>query len=478
MIKDFSSLSIREAHDALVRKDFSVAELVDSCVKEVEKRDSEIHAFLEVFDDIKTQTDIAQKKIDDGSATFITGIPGAIKDNILLNGKRSSAGSQILKDFVAPYSATATQKLFDSSPVFIGRTNMDEFAMGSSTENSSYGISRNPHDITRVPGGSSGGSAAAVAMNGAFYALGSDTGGSVRQPASFCGVVGLKPTYGAISRHGLIALGSSLDQIGPLTRTVDDARIVFSEMKGTDQMDSTSFYPEEKPENTKSNLTFGVPRDLLELDGMNEEVKKNFEAVERHLSSEGHKIVDIELPNVSYALAVYYIIMPAEASSNLARFDGVKYGSKVSGKNLLEDYLFTRKEGFGKEVRRRIMLGTYVLSSGYHDAYYKKALEVKSLITQDFDKALSGVDVILTPTSPTPAFKIGEKSSGPLAMYLADVFTVPANITGHPAISVPSGEIKNGGANLPIGVQFTAKKYDEATLFQAGTLIEKFYGRR
>lgn len=469
---DLSSLTIKKTHEALVARDFSVADLLNAYIQVIEKKNPTIHAFEEVFNDVSLQAETIQEKFSNGTAAILTGIPFALKDNILVKGRKATACSKILENFISPYDSTVVTKLKNQGVLFLGRTNMDEFAMGSSTENSAFGVTRNPHDIGRVPGGSSGGSAAAVAMEGTLVALGSDTGGSVRQPASLCGCVGLKPTYGAVSRHGLIAMGSSLDQIGPLTRTVTDAEIVFNAIRGTDSLDSTSFYPNDTMA-SKKVIRIGVPRHLLELGGLHPEVKTNFEESLLKLEKLGFELHDVTLPNVSQSLAVYYILMPAEVSSNLARFDGVKYGFHRAGDSLLDDYMLTRKEGFGKEVRRRIMLGTYVLSAGYYDAYYGKANQLRVLIKQDFDNAYTSVDAIVTPTTPTPAFKIGEKANDPLEMYLADVFTVPANITGNPAISVPSGVSTSLGSSLPLGIQITAPDYGENVLFLIG---KKFLG--
>lgn len=464
---DLKHLTIRRAHALMKEGIIRPIDLAQEYIKNINEKNSTIHAYLEVFKDIEEQAKIAEEKFKDGTATLLTGIPIALKDNILAKGRTASAGSHILEHFVSPYDSTAVVKLRSAGAIILGRTNMDEFAMGSSTENSAFGVTRNPFDTTRVPGGSSGGAVAAVAMYGALASLGSDTGGSVRQPASFCGCVGLKPTYGSISRHGLIAMGSSLDQIGPVTHSVDDAQILFEALAGTDTMDSTSYYPKETKEIPK-NMKLGVPRHLLEVGGLSNSVVKNFNESVEHFKSLGYEIHDIELPHAKYALAAYYILMPAEVSSNLARFDGVKYGYHQNGKNLFEDYLLTRKEGFGREVRRRILLGTYVLSAGYYDAFYGKANVVKNLIRKDYEDALKTVDVIITPTTPTPAFKIGEKSSDPLEMYLADVFTVPANIAGVPAISVPSGFTDVNGISLPLGIQLTAGLYEEYVLFRAG----------
>lgn len=464
---DLHILTIKKAHELLINKEISVTELTEAYLQNINKQNGELNVYREVFDDVLEQARVAQSAIDSGKASLLTGIPIALKDNILVNGKKVEACSKILEGFTAPYDSTAVLKLKSNNAVFLGRTNMDEFAMGASTENSAFGVTCNPYDTQRVSGGSSGGSAAAVAIDGALVALGSDTGGSIRQPASFCGCVGLKPSYGAVSRHGLIAMASSFDQIGPISKTVEDAEIVFDLLKGKDPMDSTSFYP-DSDFSVSQKMRIGVPRKLLDIDGLDDGVRKNFEDSILRLKDLGFEIQDVELPSIDHALAVYYIIVPAEVSSNLARFDGVKYGFKKEGKDLLEDYLLTRREGFGKEVRRRIMLGTYVLSAGYYDSYYGKANLMRSLIKSDFQKAFAQVDAIVTPTTPTPAFKIGEKINDPLAMYLADVFTVPANIAGIPAITVPSGFTESSGKKLPLGIQFIGRNYGEKVLFEIG----------
>jgi aspartyl-tRNA(Asn)/glutamyl-tRNA(Gln) amidotransferase subunit A len=351
---------------------------------------------------------------------------------------------------------------------------MDEFAMGSSSERCAWGIVKNPIDTGRVPGGSSGGSAASVVMGGALGSFGSDTGGSIRQPASFCGLVGLKPTYGAVSRHGLMALASSLDQIGPFARTVRDAKILFDVVSGYDTMDSTTV-PEamRKVASTKKQLTIGVPESLIAMDGIDEDVRTNFRATLEKLKARGHVIKNIDIPMLKHSLAVYYIIMPAEASANLARFDGIRYGFSKDADTLLDIYMTSRGEGFGKETRRRVLLGTYVLSAGYYDAYYNKAVAVREKIRLQLSDAFTDVDVIATPTSPSPAFKIGEKTSDPLKMYIEDIFTVSANIAGIPGISIPAGSVVREGKELPVGIQFMANKFEEDTLFLIGSEVER-----
>jgi aspartyl-tRNA(Asn)/glutamyl-tRNA(Gln) amidotransferase subunit A len=471
---DLKNLTIEKARESLDRREYSARDLALAYKAEIKKKNKDLNIYLEVFDDIEKQAEEADKKIKAGKAEMLTGIPVSIKDNILIKGRIASSASKILENYRATYDATVIKKLKEQGAVFLGRTNMDEFAMGSSTENSAYGRTKNPLDPERVPGGSSGGAAASVAAGMALAAFGSDTGGSIRQPASFCGIVGLKPTYGAVSRYGLMAMASSLDQIGPLTKSVADAEILFNIIKGKDKMDSTSIEIDDFGEHKKiekKKFKIGVPFDFVG-EGVDEDVMKNFNESLEKLKKHGCEIVDISLPNLKYSLSVYYILQPAEVSSNLARFDGVKYGLHVDGKDLLEDYLLTRQQGFGPEVRRRIMLGTYVLSSGYYDAYYYKANSVRSLIVQDFEKVFKDVDVVVTPTSPSPAFKAGEKANDPLAMYLADIFTVSANIVSLPAISLPSGFSERNGKMLPIGIQFTSAFAREDMLFEIGKLFE------
>ncbi|NQV88334.1 MAG: Asp-tRNA(Asn)/Glu-tRNA(Gln) amidotransferase subunit GatA [Parcubacteria group bacterium] len=481
-IIDLKTLTIKKAHEHLKNGDFSAQELAESYLSNIEKKDKDIHAYLEVFSDVLEQAKKADEIIKAGKGTLLTGIPFAIKDNILIKGRKVSAASKILEEHKATYDATVIKKLKDEGVVFLGRTNMDEFALGGSTENSAFGPTRNPHDFSRVPGGTSGGSAAAVSVNETLAALGSDTGGSIRQPSSFCGVVGLKPTYGAVSRSGLIAAVSSFDQIGPITKTVADSEIIFNVISGKDHLDTTSISEDEYKNRASSakgsgvprknkkgdKLVVGVPRHLVEQDGIDKEVLENFNKSVKHFQGLGYEVKDINLPNVEHSLSVYYILNFAEVSSNLSRFDGVKYGLHKEGKDLIGDYFATRGEGFGKEVRRRILLGTYVLSAGYYDAYYNKAQIVRKLITEDFQKAWKDVDLVLTPTSPTPAFKIGEKTADPLQMYLADIFTVTANIVGIPAISIPSGFSEVGGNKLPLGIQIMAPHSREDLLFMAG----------
>lgn len=470
-------LTIKQAHELLIKKEMRVQELVEAVLKEVDAS-RDLNAYLEIFDDVHAQAERAQEMIDSGTATPLTGIPFAMKDNILIKGKIASASSKMLEHYRAPYDAFVSKKLCEAGVIFIGRTNMDEFAMGGSTENSAFGATKNPHDTTRVPGGSSGGSAAVLAAHAALGALGSDTGGSIRQPAAFCGVVGLKPTYGSVSRSGLIAMASSLDQIGPFAKTVEDAEIIFNAIKGHDPMDSTSV-PDELREKIagekKKSRVIGVPFNFIRSEGVDPRVLKNFEDSLNKMRDAGYEIRDISLPSLAHGLSVYYILMPAEVSSNLARFDGVRYGYHVDGVNLIEDYARSRGEGFGREVRRRILLGTYVLSSGYYDAYYRRACATREVLRRELSMIFEQVDIIATPTTPTHAFKLGEKTSDPLQMYLADIFTVPVNIAGVPAISVPSGFVEEDDKKLPLGIQFIAPHFREDVLFAVGKDLENLH---
>ena len=406
-----------------------------------------------------------------GTATILTGIPMAVKDNILVKGHIASASSKILSNYKATYDSFVIKKLKIQCPIFIGRTNMDEFAMGSSTETSAYGVTRNPIDTTRVPGGSSGGSAAAVASDMALVALGTETCGSIRQPASFCGLVGLKPTYGAVSRSGIIAMGSSLDQVGTLGKTVDDVEILFNAINGYDPKDSTSV-PDIQRESIgkKINKKIGIPRGFLKGEGIDKEVLENFEESCKKLKKAGYEVVDVELPSIGYSLAVYYIIMPAEVSSNLARYDGMRYGLSDDASKIFDVYAKSRGLGFGKEVRRRILLGTYILSHGYYDAYYNTAVKVRQIIKNELLAFFNDFDAFITPTVPFPPFKLGEKLNDPMAMYLSDIFSAPANLADLSSLSVPAGKTKDG---LPLGLQFTAPYLREDILFTIGKDFEK-----
>ncbi len=476
---DIKKLTIEKAHEDLVKGFYSAHDLAEAHLEQIKKVDGNIHAYLEVFSDVLEQAKqadikIAELKKQKKEIPLLMGIPLAIKDNILINGRHASSASKILEGYSATYDATVIKKLKDQGAIFVGRTNMDEFAMGGSTENSAFGVTKNPYDIDRVSGGSSGGSAAAVAMSGALGALGSDTGGSIRQPASFCGLVGLKPTYGRVSRYGVMAMGSSLDQIGPFAKNVNDAKIIYDCIKGQDDKDGTTIKNDtyKTIRKGKNKPIIGVPRHFLGGDGIDKNTLQNFNETLRRLEKSGYEIVDIILSNIAYSLAVYYVIMPAEVSSNMARFDGVRFGLHRDGKTGIEDYFETRGVGFGKEVRRRILLGTYVLSSGYYDAYYNRANAVRRILIDDFKNAFEKVDAVLTPTTPAPAFKIGEKVADPIAMYLEDIFTVTANLTGMPAISVPSGFAKIGDKSLPLGIQITTRHGDEETAFEIGQDIQ------
>ncbi len=462
---DFRKITIKELHDKLLNSDITSEELANHAKQTISEKNDDINAIIEVFDDIATP-----KKINKDS--FLSGIPVVIKDNILFKGKLATSASHILDGYIATYNSKIADIFDNVEASVIGRGNMDEFAMGSSTETSYYGITKNPLDTSRVPGGSSGGPAAAVAAGMAVYALGSDTGGSIRQPASYCGLVGLKPTYGAVSRRGLIAMTSSLDVIGPISNSVEDAETVFDVISEYDEMDSTSVPVKIRAEyqsKNKNGKTIGVPRSFLEMDGINSEVLENFNKSLEKMKNAGYTIVDIDLPLIKHSLAVYYIVQPAEASSNVARFDGIRYGLSKDGKDLIDGYIQTKTKGFGDEVKRRIMLGTHVLSSGYHDAYYYKARALREAITKEVHDIFETVDIIATPTTANVAFKFGEKSD-PISMYLEDIFTVPYNLTGNPAISIPSGL---NSEKLPFGMHLTAPMFCENKLFEVGKDFER-----
>ncbi|OGI36197.1 MAG: aspartyl/glutamyl-tRNA amidotransferase subunit A, partial [Candidatus Moranbacteria bacterium RIFOXYC1_FULL_44_8] len=472
---------IKEFHEKLINQEITSEKLTEDYFDKIEQKDGEIQAYLSLNKEFALdKARSVDKKIKKGEEIdLLAGIPCAIKDNICVDGLRVTAGSKILENYVSPYDATVIKKLKEEDAVFLGKTNLDEFAMGSSTENSAYQTTKNPHDVSRVSGGSSGGSAAAVAADLCAYALGSDTGGSIRQPSSFCGAVGLKPTYGLVSRYGLIAMASSFDQIGPIAESVEDAAIVLSRIAGGDKNDSTAIKSAETVyENCLTGdikgLKIGVPKEYFAGVGLDPEVKNIIEDAIKKYEKMGAEIVDIRLPSSEYALATYYIIMPCEVSSNLARFDGIRFGQSIEkeaviNENLiLQDIFFkTRAKYLGKEVKRRIMLGTYALSAGYYDQYYKKAQKVRALIRKEFEKAFDKVDVIVGPTAPTPAFKIGEKTQNPLEMYLADIYTVSANIAGLPAISIPCGSARIEGKELPVGLQLMGKWFGEERLLNA-----------
>ncbi len=475
-----NQLTIKEAHDGLVQKKFSATELTQSCLDHIAKTEGDIHAFLSVHTEaaLASAKEVDEKIAQGIEITPLEGIPVAIKDNMLVEGTITTAASKMLEGYVASYDATVIKKLKSEGAVIVGKTNLDEFAMGTTTENSAFGPTGNPWDTSRVPGGSSGGSAAAVAADDCIYALGSDTGGSIRQPAGMCGIVGLKPTYGTVSRHGLIAMSSSLDQIGPLTKSVEDAALVFDAIKGPDTHDSSSVTASTQPVHVSirqsiAGMKIGVPKEYF-IEGLDSRIEKSIRQACDALREAGAEIVDISLPYAPYALSVYYIICPAEVSANLSRFDGIRYGRQSKdASNLIETYSRSRQEGLGPEVRRRIMLGSYVLAAGYYDAYYKKALGVRQMVRRDFDNAFRTVDCIVTPTSPTPAFRIGEKNSDPLSLYLEDIFTVSANIAGIPGLVVPAGFIEEEGTSLPVGLQFLGRHFDESTILKAGYAYEQ-----
>lgn len=450
-------------------------DLVNSVYQRIDAVEDRVKAYVTVTKASALEmAQKAQKMPEQETVSPLTGIPLAIKDNMCTQGIPTMCSSKILFDFVPPYESTVTSKLTGQGYVLIGKTNMDEFAMGSSTENSGFQITKNPWDLERIPGGSSGGSAAAVAADECIAALGSDTGGSIRQPAALCGVVGLKPTYGRVSRYGLVAFASSLDQIGTLTKNVKDSALLMNIISGRDFLDSTSA-PLSVPDfaavlgEEVKGMRLGIPKEYF-VNGMDKEVEKSVRESVRILESLGAIPVEISLPHTEYAIATYYILATSEASSNLARYDGVKYGLRVEGKDLMELYMNTRSQGFGAEVKRRIMLGTYALSSGYYEAYYKKAQQVRTLIKKDFEDAFKHVDIIVTPTTPTAAFKINEKTSDPLQMYLSDIFTISVNLAGVPAISIPCGFTAN---NLPIGLQLIGKHFDEESLFRVAYAYEQ-----
>jgi aspartyl-tRNA(Asn)/glutamyl-tRNA(Gln) amidotransferase subunit A len=469
----------RTAHqlqEMLLRKEVTSREITESVLKRIEEVEGRVHSYITRIPELALeQAAAADARIQKGEDGPLTGIPLAIKDVICTRGVRTTCGSHILENFIPPYDATVIEKLKAAGAVFVGKTNMDEFAMGSSTENSSFGPTRNPWDLERIPGGSSGGSAAAVAADECIASLGSDTGGSIRQPAACCGVVGMKPTYGRVSRYGLVAFASSLDQIGPFSKDVRDTALVLNVISGLEPRDSTSV-DLPVPDYTQAlvgdvrGMVLGIPRESS-AEGLDPQVSSAVQQAIETLKKSGAKTVEISLPHNEYALAVYYIIAPCEASSNLARFDGVKYGFRAKGtQDLLDMYQETRWQGFGAEVKRRIMLGTYALSAGYYDAYYLKASRVRTLIRDDFAKAFEKCDVIVTPTAPTAAFKLGEKVDDPLQMYLSDIFTIPCNLAGIPGLSLPCGFTQEG---LPIGLQILGNHFQEEKILRAAYAFEQ-----
>ena len=470
-------LSIQEAHRLLRKKEISSQDLTRAILDRINAVDEKVGAYITVDPETAmTQAETADKAISEGRLTPLTGIPIALKDLICTKGLRTTCGSKILENFIPPYDASVVKKLKKGGAVIVGKLNMDEFAMGSSTEHSGFKLTHNPWDLTRIPGGSSGGAAAAVASDMCIGSLGSDTGGSIRQPASHCGVVGLKPTYGRVSRFGLVAFASSLDQIGPLTKDVTDCALLMNSISGYDPADSTSV-PEHVPdytsflENGLKGMVVGIPREYSTTQGIDPDVSHAVERAVKNIEALGAESVEISLPHTEYGVAAYYVIAPSEASSNLARYDGVKYGYRDKDNNsLMEMYKGTRSKGFGPEVQRRIILGTYSLSAGYYDAYYGKASQVRTLIVRDFNNAFETCDVILAPVAPTPAFKLGAMTDDPLTMYLSDIFTLSANLAGIPGISVPCGFSSEG---LPIGLQIMARHFEEGKLFKVEYNFER-----
>jgi aspartyl-tRNA(Asn)/glutamyl-tRNA(Gln) amidotransferase subunit A len=472
---DIKNLTIIDARAKLMKGEFKASELLEAVLANIAEKNGEVNAYLEVFEDARTQAKAADVLIESGATAPLLGIPVAIKDNMLYEGHLATAGSKILEGYKSTMTAHAVQALVNAGAIIVGRANMDEFAMGSTGENSAYGATKNPLDLNRVAGGSSSGSAAVVAMGGALGSLGTDTGGSVRTPASHTGLVGLKPTYGAVSRSGIMAMASSFDQVGPFTKTVTDAELLYSVIDKQDPEDMTSVPNDARPTAwAKSHFKIGVPEDFVNNEGIDADVRAKFKEMLAKMEAKGHKIIPVSLPTLPAALAVYYVLVPAEVSSNLARYDGVRYGVRVPGETLLDTYKNTRAEGFGEEVRRRVLLGTYVLSAGYYDAYYNKAALVRRKLTDEVAEAFKGVDVIAMPSAVSPAPKIGELSEDPtgMKMYLADILTVTANTVGVPAISVPMGTLDREGKDLPIGMQFMAPHFHEQYLFGIGREVE------
>ncbi|MBE0067857.1 Asp-tRNA(Asn)/Glu-tRNA(Gln) amidotransferase subunit GatA [Thermoanaerobacterium thermosaccharolyticum] len=473
---ELHELKIHELHELLKNKEVSAVDVTKAYLERIKEVEPQVDALISITEEYALKkAEEADKMIQDGNINDLTGIPVIIKDNMCTENIRTTCASKMLEDFVPPYNATVVEKLNNLGAVMVGKANLDEFAMGSSTENSAFKTTKNPWDLSRVPGGSSGGSAASVAADECAFSLGSDTGGSIRQPASLCGVVGMKPTYGLVSRYGLVAFASSLDQIGPLTKDVTDCAIVLNAIAGHDPKDSTSVdkmrkkdYKEFLKEDIKG-MKIGYAKEFFR-QGLDDGVRESIELALKIFEDLGAEVREISLPYLDYALAAYYIVSSAEASSNLARYDGIRYGHVATNyEDLIDMYMVSRSEGFGKEVKRRIMLGTYALSSGYYDAYYNKALKVRTLIKKDYEKAFEDVDVIVGPTSPTTAFKIGERVEDPLAMYLADVYTVPVNIAGLPGLSLPCG-LSN---DLPVGLQIVGKHFDEGVVLNAAYAFEK-----
>ena len=473
---NLSTLTVYEAHQRLRKRELSSVELTQAILRRIDETEDKVCAYITLCREAALQQAQAadRRLVGEADTHTILGIPIAIKDNFLTDGVRTTCASRILGNFIPPYDATTISRLRSAGSVFVGKTNLDEFAMGSSTENSAYASTRNPWSLGRVPGGSSGGSAAAVAAGECLAALGTDTGGSIRQPASYCGIVGLKPTYGRVSRYGIVAFASSMDQVGPLTKDVRDCALMLEAIAGYDPADSTSAdvsVPRYSAALTGEikGLRVGVPKEYF-VAGMQPQVEQAVRKAIHHLERSGAAIREISLPHTEYAVAVYYIVATAEASSNLARYDGMRFGHRARANDLMETYTKTREEGFGTEVKRRIMLGTYALSAGYYDAYYLKAQRVRALIKKDFDEAFEFCDLIVMPTAPTTAFRLGEKTGDPLQMYLSDIYTVSANLAGLPALSLPCGFDADG---LPIGMQIVGNHFDEATILRLAHAYEQ-----
>ena len=471
-----NELTIKEAQTGLREKKFTAVELTQACLNKIKERNAELNAFITVCEESALkEAQLADEMLAQGKAMPLTGIPFAVKDAICTAGVRSTGAAKILDNYTPPFNATVIQKIREQGGILLGKNNCDAFGHGASNENSMYGPVKNPINLDKVAGGSSGGSAAAVADNMCIFAIAEDTGGSIRQPASFCGIVGMRPSYGRNSRFGIMPMASSFDTVGPMTKTVEDMAIVMQVIAGNDPLDATTV-PEIVPDYTSEinqdlkGLRVGVPKEYFEAEGMDEEVRKIIEKQIKNLEAQGAEIIDVTLPLTKYAIAVYYVLVPSEVSSNFGRLDGVRYGVRSEAKDLFEVYSKSRAQGFPEEVKRRILIGTYALSSGYYDAYYKKAQQVRTLIRRDFDRVFSDVDVLVTPTSPFPAFGLGEKSSNPIQLYLADIFVSPAASAGIPAISVPAGETSAG---LPVGLQIMGSRLSEGLIMRVANNIKK-----
>ncbi len=478
-MSELIELGLKESAELIRNRDISAVELTEACLERIDAHNESINAFITVASDKAMEmAKASDERVKEGRARLLEGVPLGIKDMFCTKDVLTTAASHILDNFVPPYESTVTANLWKQGAVLLGKTNLDEFAMGSSNETSYFGTSRNPWDTTRTPGGSSGGSAAAVADFMCPGSLGTDTGGSIRQPAAFSGIVGMKPTYGRCSRWGIVAFASSLDQAGPFARSVEDVALLFRGMSGHDPLDSTSAdrpienYDAGLDDLNIKGLRIGLPKEYF-TDGIDPQVKAHIDVAIKNFEAQGAELVEISLPHTKYAVPTYYIVAPAEAASNLSRYDGMRFGLRIDGENLADTYTKTRSAGFGREVKRRIMTGNYTLSSGYYDAYYLKAQKVRQLIRQDFVDVFDKVDVILTPTTPTAAFKIGDRIDDPVTMYLNDIFTVATNLAGLPGISVPAGTIEEDGKTLPVGVQFIGKAFDEQRLLQVARAHEK-----